>query len=456
MSTPALSHTIFKTSRLAEFCSRRELVNQTGHAIEERPLVALKELLDNSIDACEEARTAPVIDVTVDHAGITVADNGPGLAPETIDDLLDYTARVSSREAYVSPTRGAQGNALKTVLAMPFALDGENGEKVIESRDALHHVVFSVDKIRQEPKIDHGRDSSAVNSGARVTVVWPNSASSNLNDARERFLQVAEDYTWANPHLTLTVHWDGDDGDGDDDGGATEWSVAATDPSWRKWSPSDPTAPWWYPADRLGRLMGAKIAHAEDHGLPCPTVREFVAEFRGLSATAKGKAICEAVGAGRMSLKEFYGDGDSGRLSQLLDAMRENSRPIKPRDLGVIGRDHLLAKFQALSVAPESFDYRRVELEHEGLPYVLESAFGFCPDGPNARRIITGLNWSVVIGADPFRRLGPGGRSLDGMLTKQRAGRHEPIVAFLHMACPRIDYLDRGKSSVIVPEAHAW
>ncbi len=113
-----------------------------------------------------------------------------------------------------------------------------------------------------------------------------------------------------------------------------------------------------------------------------------------------------------MSRKELYGDGDSGRLSRLLDAMRENSRPIKPRDLGVIGRDHLLAKFQALGVAPESFDYRRVELEHEGLPYVLKSAVGFCPDGPNARRNITGLNWSVAIGADPFRRLGPGGQSL--------------------------------------------
>lgn len=455
MTAPSLSRDIFKTSRLAEFCSRRELVNQTGHAIEEWPLVALKELLDNSIDACEEARTAPVIEVTVDHVGITVADNGPGLAPETIDDLKDYSVRVSSREAYVSPTRGAQGNALKTCLAMPFALDGECGETLIESRGVLHHIVFTVDKIRQEPMIDHGRDSSAVNSGARITVVWPDSASSILDDARARFLQVAEDYTWANPHLTLCVHWDRDDGDADDDGGATDWSTAATDPAWRKWSPSDPTSPHWYQIERLGRLIGAKIAHAEDHGLACPTVREFVAEFRGLSATAKGKAICEAVGAGRMSLKQFYGDGDSDRLGQLIDAMRETSRPIKPRDLGVIGRDHLFAKFQALGVAPESFDYRRAEFEHDDLPYLAECAFGYRPKSRAARKIITGINWSVAIGADPFRRLGPGGQSLDAILTNQRAGRDEPIVAFLHIACPRIDFLDRGKSSVIVPGARA-
>lgn len=146
MSALTLSRTIFKTSRLSEFCSQRELINQTGHDVGEWPLAVLKELIDNALDACEEAGVAPMIDVTVDHAGITIADNGPGLAPETIDDLKDYTARVSSREAYCSPSRGAQGNALKTVLAMPFALDGECGETLIQSRGVLHHIIFTVDE----------------------------------------------------------------------------------------------------------------------------------------------------------------------------------------------------------------------------------------------------------------------------------------------------------------------
>jgi hypothetical protein len=60
----------------------------------------------------------------------------------------------------------------------------------------------------------------------------------------------------------------------------------------------------------LARLIAAHIAYAEDHEIPCPTVREFVAEFRGLSGTAKGKASCEAVPKrpGR-TLAEFYGEG---------------------------------------------------------------------------------------------------------------------------------------------------
>jgi len=171
-----LERTTFKTSRLAEFCSEKELVNQTGHDAEDWPLVLVKELTDNSIDACEEAGIAPEIQIEVNGDKIIIADNGPGLPPETVEGILDYTVRVSSREAYVSPSRGQQGNALKTILAMAFALDGESGETVIEAHGVLHRIVFSIDRIRREPKITHTRESSLVKTGTRITVKWPDSA----------------------------------------------------------------------------------------------------------------------------------------------------------------------------------------------------------------------------------------------------------------------------------------
>jgi len=59
----------------------------------------------------------------VEPGSIVVHDNGGGIKTATIKSILDYNIRVSSREAYVSPTRGAQGNALKTVLAMGYVLD---------------------------------------------------------------------------------------------------------------------------------------------------------------------------------------------------------------------------------------------------------------------------------------------------------------------------------------------
>src|SRR5262245_45683560 len=60
---PRLSRQVFTTSRLLEFCSQKELVLQTGYPVEQWPLVVLKELIDNAIDACEEADIAPVIEV---------------------------------------------------------------------------------------------------------------------------------------------------------------------------------------------------------------------------------------------------------------------------------------------------------------------------------------------------------------------------------------------------------
>jgi hypothetical protein len=68
----------FHTSRLLEYFSEKELTLQTGHEPERWPEVVLKELTDNSLDACEEAGTAPEIIITTDERSIVVEDNGPG------------------------------------------------------------------------------------------------------------------------------------------------------------------------------------------------------------------------------------------------------------------------------------------------------------------------------------------------------------------------------------------
>ena len=166
--------TTFQTSRLLDFCSEKELTAQTGYDPNEWPLVALKELLDNALDACEEAGVAPDIHVTVASDGITVMDNGPGIPAKTVEGILDYSIRVSSREAYVSPTRGAQGNALKTVLAMPHALDGSHGRVDVSAHGQRHEITFGVDHIRQQPALAHTiHEAENVKTGTVIKVWWP-------------------------------------------------------------------------------------------------------------------------------------------------------------------------------------------------------------------------------------------------------------------------------------------
>jgi DNA topoisomerase VI subunit B len=114
-------------------------------------LTCVKELFDNALDACEEGDIAPAIEVSADATGITILDNGPGLPEDTLQGALNFMVRTSNREAYVSPCRGAQGNALKTILPMARVVDPENGQLIIESFGKRHTLRCGCDPISQRP-----------------------------------------------------------------------------------------------------------------------------------------------------------------------------------------------------------------------------------------------------------------------------------------------------------------
>jgi signal transduction histidine kinase len=110
------------TSRQLDFCTVKEQTAQTGYDLQDWPVYAIHELFDNALDACEECGVAPQVCLAVDKGCLEVRDNGPGIPPTTVEQVLDFNYRVSSAEVYVSPCRGAQGNALKTLEAgVPWA-----------------------------------------------------------------------------------------------------------------------------------------------------------------------------------------------------------------------------------------------------------------------------------------------------------------------------------------------
>ena len=431
---PKLERTTFRTSRNLDFFSEKELVAQTGHRQDVWPLVILKELVDNALDACEEAGVAPNIKIVVDSRGITVADNGPGMPVKTIDGILNYSVRVSSREAYVAPDRGAQGNALKTVLAMPFVLDGDRGRVDIASLGQRHEILFVVDPIRQKPVVTRNPHRvQNVKIGARIKVFW----ASTLTGAKDEFLQIVDDFTFLNPHLTAAVSWFG-----------VRSVRKASAAAWKKWRPSDPTSPHWYEREQFERLISAYIAHDQDRG-DDRLVRDLVREFRGLSGSTKQKAVLGATGLARTGLSSLANCNGLKHdvVDKLLAAMKNESKPVKPVALGVIGRDHIAKRFSDIGAEMETFEYRKVATEIDGLPVVVEAAFAWCPDA-DERRIITGVNWSPGI-KNPFRNLGGHG-GLDDLLERQKAGWDEQVVLLVHLACPRVQYTDRGKSAVVI------
>jgi DNA topoisomerase VI subunit B len=340
-------------------------------------LVVLKELFDNALDACEEAEVAPVIEVVVGPGFITITDNANGITADIIACILDYTVRVSSREAYVSPTRGAQGNALKTILAMAYVLDRERdggevnadavGVTLIESRGLRHRIEFRVDHINNQPKIVHTTTPCARTVGTALTIEWPTS-DELLRYAESRFKHLASSYVFFNPHLTLRGIWHG----------KKFVDIEATNPNWQKWGPRDPTSPHWYDEGRLQRYLAAHVARDRDLGRD-HTVREFVAEFRGLSGTAVQRKILAEVGCSHQSLMQFFGTNQVNRagIAKLLAAMKQHSKPVAPKHLGIIGGEHLKRRFLEAGGNAETFKYeQRKGFTSDGIPYLIEFAFG--------------------------------------------------------------------------------
>jgi DNA topoisomerase VI subunit B len=453
---PKLTRVAFKVSRLMEFCSERELQNQTGHSLYDWPLVVGKEVMDNALDACEEAEVAPHITVIVDSGTIIIQDNAGGIDTETIESILDYTMRVSSREAYVSPTRGAQGNALKTILAMGYVLDRKLGSDAdaagvttIETRGINHQIEFRVDHINNQPKLIHTTTASPMNVGTKLTIKWPAKGDHLLEYTKDRFRHLIEAYVWFNPHLTLRGSWFG-----------REFvNVTATNPDWEKWGPRNPTSPHWYDESRLQRYLAAHVARDRDLGRH-RTVREFVGEFRGLSGTAVQRKILTEVGCSHQSLAQFFGVDQVNRnnIAKLLATMRKYSKPVAPKRLGVIGVEHLKQRFLGAGGNVETFKYQcRKGMTSDGIPYIVEFAFGLHQSGLSQsgagafRKFVTGANWSAAIN-NPFRAFGSTGEGLENTLAEVRANANQPVICALHLASAYIQYADRGKSSIILTD----
>ncbi len=440
MSTNQLHREVFRTSRELEYFTRKELTLQTGHEPDRWFEVVVKELIDNSLDACESAGILPEITITIETDSITVTDNGPGIPAEVVKSVSDFNVRVSSKDAYISPTRGAQGNALKTILAIPYVLnDCRSGKVQITGCGQQHVINVSVDRIAQRPLIDCQSTASVVKNGSSVVVEWPDSASPQEASHISRFLQLLDAYSLFNSHATFIFR-----------SGEMEERRVRTSETCGKWLTSEPTSAHWYTIDQLRALVAAYIT-SEQHGATARTVREFVSEFRGLSGTSKQKTILGRVGLGGVYLHDLVKDGDIDRavIEGLLEAMKAESKPVKPPLLGVIGEDHLRGWFAAQGVELQTFEYKRIVGVDDNTerPFVVEIAFAARDDDGEGRRLITGINWSPTL-VDPFRQFRGYGLGLDGLLNSLKVEFDHDATFVLHLACPHLNYTDRGKSSL--------
>jgi DNA topoisomerase VI subunit A len=259
----------------------------------------------------------------------------------------------------------------------------------------------------------------------------PVSASSKLDTAKPQIAQIAEDYATLNPHLTITLKWNG----------RKEVDIKAAVSAWTKWLPSHPIVAHWYNLERFNRLIGAKISHDQDNN-GNTLVREFVASFRGMARSAAQKNVLDRTDTSRTTLATLFNEGHNrAGVTALLLTLKAETKPVQPADLGIIGREHLERVCADAGGNIETFNYSKTTGTTDGLPWVIEAAFAYCPAADRSR-LITGSNWSPGI-HNPFRHL-------DKVLEQQRTSGYG-TVAVVHLACPVLAFTDRGKSTLALP-----
>ena len=442
----------FTTSRLAEFCSEKELVAQTGHEARHWPRVIIKELVDNAIDAAEEIEVAPTIKViiTTGKRGRPNSHCGGGQRPRHLaghhrqHHQLQRPGQLARSLRFPDPRSAGQ-------CAQVHSADGLRARRQDQGRDldrgARPQAPDPVHGQRDQAGADRQKcaQPSKVRIGTRVTVFWPDVYQAEVygNEIADLLTQ----FVWVNPHLSLRFVIDG----------KTLLESSATNPDWTKYRACDATSAHWYNLEQFERYAGALIGRDQVNNTRRKvTVREFAAQFRGMSATEKQREIVRELGASHISLRCFFGSETAvkhQRMEKLLGLLLQHTRPVRPELLGVIGEDHLRQLCSSVGGELQSFKYfLSPGHDADGVPYLVE--IGTCAykkwvsgkEETRSRYLAVGVNFSATL-SNPFQTL-RGMAGMDEILTDLRAGSDAPVIVCVHYASPHIEYLDRGKSRI--------
>jgi len=443
--------TAFSTPRSHEYFDPGTLCSLIGHDKPLWPPTLVKELIDNSLDAAESIGVAPEITVTVEADCFTVADNGGGLPPETIEGALDYDTRISDKKWYVGPTRGQLGSALKTLWPACYVATGYATPSRVEVfACGWHHTITAYGGEIKE----HAREKDdAVKNGTSVRVHWPQIACYLTHSGQpysyrgtyagqmdKVVVDLVRDFAAGNPHSTFTVKTRG-----------RVYTFRATNPQWKKWRACDRGSAHWYSDEDGYNLLFAH--HREERRLADagirrrqPTLRDFCACFDGLKGTKVRKRVLEECELQGLSIEDACTDDETARSvsRRLLAAMRSNSRVPKPQALGVIGKAHMSETLAAYGVNKDAVAYGKVAtFDEQRVPYIVEVAFGVRRE--RRRKMIFVLNHSVVFQV-PADNISLG-------LTACRVDEDDPVVLLVAATYPKFGFTSQGKNSLTMTSA---
>lgn len=169
-------------------------------------LTTVKEAVDNSIDACEEARILPeinvqVIDMGKDRFRVIVEDNGPGIVKEQIPKIfakLLYGSKFHSKKQQ----RGQQGIGISASVMYGQLTTGRPA-KIISKTDAekpAHYYELHINTQQNKPEIikEEQKEWSTPH-GTRIEIDLEGSYQKGAQSIDEYLKETAV----VNPHVTI-------------------------------------------------------------------------------------------------------------------------------------------------------------------------------------------------------------------------------------------------------------
>jgi hypothetical protein len=454
----------FSFNREFDFVRLDRLSRTTGRPAHEWDVYILKELIDNALDADEVSwRNAPSqtpgLQVRVEYAAkqLFVEVSNRSVFPSNLIPEIFATQQYTSRKAFIKGlTRGALGNALKTLLGIPYALRNRVASDWSPDQKPLAIIcggyeylpTYVVDTTQQTIEFKCRENPHKQKTGTTVRVALDYFEQEKPRTLAEIKL-LAEQYRLCNPHV---------DFDWTVEVGEEEWSVQyEANTSWlTKFRGVAPIQ--WYSLTAFQDVLGAlyRKQGADAAGLSIETIGSYFAGFQAAEADSSNAPtlmvnLLQDFGESSLAVEAF--EGVPAR--KLYQQMCKLSPAFDSLQLGRIGKEHIRAMMtDALPVEGELFyEISRDVGDDPSIPFVVEAALVPLKEG--TREIWTALNFSPTYD-DPFlrRRLATPIQpdktvlGLREFLDIYDIDEDIPVVLFFHLICPNIESGEFSKTEI--------
>ncbi|MBE9138022.1 ATP-binding protein [Nodosilinea sp. LEGE 07088] len=456
----------FSFNREFDFVRLEGLRRTTGRPAHEWDFYILKELIDNALDADEglwreDLEQHPILKMRIEYAAkqLFVQVSNRSVFPANLIPEIFATRQYTSRKAFIKGlTRGALGNALKTLLGIPYALrnrvasDWSPDQKplsiICDGKEYLP--TYLVDTTEQVIQLECAEKLHRQTEGTTVRV-----ALDYFEQEKPRTLaeiqRLAKQYRLCNPHVEF--HWNIEVED-------EEWSVSYEENTdWMtKFRGVAPIQ--WYSLtafqDLLGALHRKQNEASAENILLVESISACFGNFADTSVGASGAKelttkLLEEFGKESLAVEDFEA-ADSKKLHQLMCKLNP---PFDSLQLGFIGKErisHTLAEIFFLD-GDIFYDISRDVGDEPSIPFVIEVAIAPLQEG--SREIWTAINFSPTYD-DPFLRrrlLAPmqTDRAVIGLrefLDVYGIDEETPAIVFLHLICPSIESGEFSKTEI--------